>query len=530
MGGAGYGGGSFHAPTRCNGLAALCPLTSAVHMALFRRILVANRGEIALRVIRTAQEMGIETVAVYSDADRNALHVRKASHAVHLGGSKPSESYLDIGKVLDAAQRLGADAIHPGYGFLSENEDLAQACLDARIEFLGPPPAAILSMGDKVEARKIAYQAGVPLVPGLQEEIGEARLAEAAKAIGYPVMLKAAAGGGGKGIRIVSEEKGLREAFQLASAEAKSAFGDDRIYLEKFVTRPRHVEIQVMADKHGNVVFYGERECSVQRRHQKLVEESPCSVLTQELRAQMGKAACDLARKVGYVGAGTVEFLWSEGRFYFLEMNTRLQVEHPVTEMRFGVDLVKEQIRIGAGEKLLPVSEPRGHSIEVRINAEDPETFFPSLGRITRLNVPGGPGVRMDSALYRGLEVTPYYDSMLGKLIVHGEDRAHAIARCERALRELRIIGVATSVPVALRTLQSEEFRSGDYDTSILERIQKKPTQSRRELAMLAAAAARFLGAEQAGAVAAAAHPVGSLLTPRWGLIGRSERLGKGGR
>jgi len=497
-------------------------------MGLFRRILIANRGEIAVRVIRTAQEMGIETVAVFSDADRNAQHVRRASHAVHLGGSRPAESYLDIGKVVAAAKRSGADAIHPGYGFLSENEDFAQACRDARIEFLGPPPAAIAAMGDKVEARKIAQQAGVPLVPGLQEDVTEARLAAAAKQIGYPVMLKAAAGGGGKGIRIVRDEKGLKEAFELASAEARSAFGDDRIYLEKFVTRPRHVEIQVLADKHGNVVFYGERECSVQRRHQKLVEESPCAVLSPELRAQMGKAACDLARKVGYVGAGTVEFLWSEGRFYFLEMNTRLQVEHPVTEMRFGVDLVKEQIRVGAGEKLAPVPEPRGHAIEVRVNAEDPETFFPSLGRIVRLNTPGGPGVRMDAALYRGLEVTPFYDSMLGKLIVHGDDRAHAIARCERALRELRIVGVATSIPVALRTLQSAEFRSGDYDTGILERIAKKAPPERAELAMLAAAAARFLGAERAGAAAAAVHAADASRTPRWGLLGRGERLRRG--
>jgi acetyl-CoA carboxylase biotin carboxylase subunit len=339
-------------------------------------------------------------------------------------------------------------------------------------------------------------------------------------------MLKAAAGGGGKGIRIVREEKELRQAFELAAAEAKSAFGDDRIYLEKFVTRPRHVEIQVMADKHGNVVFYGERECSVQRRHQKLVEESPCPVLTPELRAQMGKAACDLARTVGYVGAGTVEFLWSAGKFYFLEMNTRLQVEHPITEMRFGVDLVKEQIRVGAGEKLAPVPEPRGHAIEVRINAEEPATYFPSLGTVTRMTLPGGPGVRLDSALYRGLEVTPHYDSMLGKLIVHGEDRAQAIARCQRALRELRIVGVSTSLPVALRALQSQEFQSGDYDTGILERIGKQPSADLRELAMLAAAAARFLATERAGARGATADT--QALTPRWGLAGRAERLRRG--
>jgi acetyl-CoA carboxylase, biotin carboxylase subunit len=505
-----------------------CGLTrylSTRNMPPIRRILVANRGEIALRVIRTAQEMGIETVAVYSDADRTALHVRRASRAIHLGGSKPSESYLDIEKVVAAARSTGCDALHPGYGFLSENEDAAQACSDAGIEFLGPSPKAILLMGDKVEARKIAMQAGVPLVPGLQEDVDEAHLVAAAKQVGYPVMLKAAAGGGGKGIRIVREEKQLLEAFHMARAEAKGAFGDDRVYLEKFVTRPRHVEIQIMADKHGGVVFYGERECSVQRRHQKLVEESPCAALTPEVRAQMGKAACDLARAVNYVGAGTVEFLLSEGKFYFLEMNTRLQVEHPVTEMRFGVDLVREQIRIGAGEHVSPVPEPRGHSIEVRVNAEDPDTYFPSLGRIARVNLPGGPGVRLDSALYRGLEVTPFYDSMLAKLIVHGADREQAIARCERALREFRIVGVSTSMPVAMRTLQSAEFRSGDYDTGILERIDRKAPAARRELAMLAAAATRFLFAEQAGARAAEAADGARDLAPRWAMLGRVERL-----
>jgi len=284
-------------------------------------------------------------------------------------------------------------------------------------------------------------------------------------------MLKAAAGGGGKGIRIVEDESGLIEAFRMARAEAKGAFGDDRVYLEKFVVEPRHVEIQIMADKHGNVVHYGERECSVQRRHQKLVEESPCVVLTPELREEMGKAACDLAREVGYVGAGTVEFLYSRGAFYFLEMNTRLQVEHPITEERYGVDLVREMIRVGAGERVNQPGEPRGHSIEVRINAEDPTNFFPSLGVIKRLGLPGGPGVRLDSAMFRGLEVTPFYDSMLGKLIVHGDDRNQAIARMRRALQELRIVGVATSLPVALRALESEPFTSGNYDTSILTTI-----------------------------------------------------------
>jgi acetyl-CoA carboxylase biotin carboxylase subunit len=493
-------------------------------MPLFRRILIANRGEIALRVIRTAHEMGIETVAVYSDADRNALHVRRATQAVHLGGSKPAESYLDADRILQAIRETGADAVHPGYGFLSENAAFARACVQAGVEFLGPPPDAITKMGDKVEARRIAEQAGVPLVPGLQENLDEARLADAARRIGYPVMLKAAAGGGGKGIRIVRAEAELAEAFSMARAEARGAFGDDRVYLEKFVTRPRHVEIQIFADKHGQVVHYGERECSVQRRHQKLVEESPCPALSAELRQQMGDAACNLARAVGYVGAGTVEFLFSEGRFYFLEMNTRLQVEHPVTEMRYGVDLVEEQIRVGAGERLRALSEPRGHAIEVRINAEDSDTWFPSLGRITRVNLPGGPGIRLDAALYRGMEVTPFYDSMIGKLIVHAEDRDRAIARMERALQELRIVGVATSAPVALRTLRHQEFRDGDYDTGVLERLVNERSPERVELAMLTAAAARFVAAERAGAVMGD-HGDGHAVTPRWGLLGRAERL-----
>jgi len=496
-------------------------------MPHFQRILIANRGEIALRVIRTAREMGIETVAVYSDPDRNALHVRRADHAVSLGGDTAAQSYLDSDKIMAAAKETGCDALHPGYGFLSENAAFARACGEQGITFLGPPPAAITSMGDKVEARKIAAAAGVPLVPGLQEDIDASRLAAAASEIGYPVMLKAAAGGGGKGIRIVDDEAGLTSAFEMARAEASSAFGDDRIYLEKFIVSPRHVEIQIMADQHGNVVHYGERECSVQRRHQKVVEESPCSALSPELRERMAYAACDLAKAVGYGGAGTVEFLYSGGEFYFLEMNTRLQVEHPVTEMRFGVDLVREQIRVGAGEKVQPVAEPTGHAIEVRVNAEDPDTFCPSLGRITRLSLPGGPGVRLDSSIYNGLEVTPYYDSMIAKLVVHGRDRDEAIARCRRALRELRLVGISTSLPVALRVLQSEEFQSGDYDTGILDRIDRKVDPSRRELVMLAASAARFLASERAGASAAFTGRDRRQSSPRWAMVGRAERLGR---
>jgi len=500
--------------------------SSSPLMALFRRIMVANRGEIALRVIRTAQEMGIETVAVYSDADRTALHVRKATRAEYIGGSTPAESYLDAKRVLEAAKRSGCDALHPGYGFLSENAAFSEACEAMGITFLGPGPDAIRSMGDKVAARNIALQAGVPLVPGLEEDVSEERLVAAAQEVGYPVMLKAASGGGGKGIRIVERQEDLLEAFRMASAEAKGAFGDDRVYLEKCVVEPRHVEIQIMADKHGNVVHYGERECSVQRRHQKLVEESPCSVLNQELREQMGEAACNLAREVNYVGAGTVEFLYSNGAFYFLEMNTRLQVEHPITEERYGVDLVREMIRVGAGEEVSQPAAPRGHAIEVRINAEDPDTYFPSLGRIERLGFPGGPGVRLDAAMYRGMEVTPYYDSMLGKLIVFGTDRAQAIARCIRALRELRVVGVQTSLPVALRTLQSEEFVSGNYDTGILERIDCT-SQANKDVAMLAAAASRFLQAEKVGAVGSATADDRQTI-PTWAILGRQQRMWRG--
>jgi len=499
-------------------------------MPLFRRILVANRGEIALRVIRTAQEMGIETVAVFSDADRMALHTRKANFAARLGGNTPAESYLDADKVLAIAKEFECDALHPGYGFLSENASFSRACAAAGVEFLGPSGDAIASMGDKVAARNIALKAGVPLVPGLQDDVDEDHLVEAAKDVGYPVMLKAAAGGGGKGIRIVDDESGLVEAFRMARAEAKGAFGDDRVYLEKFVVEPKHVEIQIMADKHGNVVHYGERECSVQRRHQKLVEESPCPVLTPELRDEMGQAACRLAKEVDYVGAGTVEFLYSRGKFYFLEMNTRLQVEHPITEERYGVDLVREMIRVGAGKKVRTPNEPRGHSIEVRINAEDPATFFPSLGTIKRLGLSGGPGVRLDSSMFRGLEVTPYYDSMLGKLIVYADDRGQAIARMRRALQELRIVGVATSLPIALRAIESDEFTSGDYDTAILTKISAE-NREHHLVAMIAGALARFLVAERVGAASAVEDEGGGGgRTPTWAQLGRRDRVWRGAR
>ncbi|MEE2888466.1 MAG: acetyl-CoA carboxylase biotin carboxylase subunit [Planctomycetota bacterium] len=490
----------------------------------FKRLLIANRGEIALRIMRTARELGIETVAVYSDVDRNALHVRRADRAVHIGGALPAESYLRGEHILAVAKDQGCDALHPGYGFLAENADFADACAGTSVTFLGPSPQAIRLMGDKVEARKAADSAGVPLVPGMKEDVQDiATLKQKAAEIGYPVMLKAAAGGGGKGIRIVESEDQLEDADRLARAEALAGFGDDRVYLEKLVSRPRHVEIQIMADQHGSVVHYGERECSVQRRHQKLLEETPCTVLTDELRAEMGEAACRLALEVGYVGAGTVEFLYSEGKFYFLEMNTRLQVEHPITEMCYGVDLVAEQLRIAAGGAVEQPRPSQGHSIEVRINAEDPETFLPSLGTITRLSTPGGPGVRLDAVLYRGLEVTPYYDSMLGKLIVHADDRPRAIARMRRALTEIRLLGVLTSIPACLRVLDDASFQAGDYDTGILDCIDRSVPIEIEELAALAAATARYRGTERIAAHDGAAQPVRP--ASRWVLIDRMEKL-----
>ena len=441
-------------------------------MPLFRRILVANRGEIALRVIRTAQEMGIETVAVFSDADRMALHVRKASFAARLGGSTPAESYLDADKVLAVAKKFECDALHPGYGFLSENAAFSRACAEAGIEFLGPSGDAIASMGDKVAARNIALQAGVPLVPGLQDDVDEDHLVAAAKEVGYPVMLKAAAGGGGKGIRIVEDESGLLEAFRMARAEAKGAFGDDRVYLEKFVLEPRHVEIQIMADKHGNVVHYGERECSVQRRHQKLVEETPSPYMTDKLREAMGEAAIKAAEAVKYEGVGTVEFLVDANRdFYFMEMNTRIQVEHTITEEVIDYDLIKEQIKLAAGEKISGRNHfPKLHSIQCRINAEDPDrNWAPSPGRIKDYHAPGGHGVRVDTHAYAGYMIPPHYDSMISKLIVVAQTREEAITKMQRALDEYIIEGVKTTIPFHQRLMKNQRFRDGDFTTKFLE-------------------------------------------------------------
>jgi acetyl-CoA carboxylase biotin carboxylase subunit len=450
---------------------------------MFHRILIANRGEIALRVLRTAREMGIEVAAVYSEPDRRALHARLADVAVPLGGVTPAESYLSIEKILAAAKATKSEAIHPGYGFLSENEDFAQAVTDAGLAWIGPPPKAILAMGDKIESRKLMRAAKVPIVPGIAEALADPKQAvkKAAK-VGYPIALKASAGGGGKGIRIVRDPAQMESAFRGASSEAEKAFGDGRVYLERYLDKPRHVEIQVLFDAHGNGVHLGERECSVQRRHQKLIEESPSPVVDAKLRAEMGAVALAAGRAVGYVNAGTVEFLYTDAsgkpEFFFLEMNTRLQVEHPVTEMVTGLDLVKEQLRVAAGEPLGYAQKDvpfRGHAIEVRLNAEDPANgFLPSTGTIHNLRFPGGPWVRIDSGLYGGMEVGLAYDPMLAKIIVWAPTRLEAIERMRRALGELNVGGVKTSAPAALAVLEDARFRSGAFDTHLLETIDFK--------------------------------------------------------
>jgi acetyl-CoA carboxylase biotin carboxylase subunit len=442
----------------------------------FSRVLVANRGEIALRIIRACQEEGLESVAVYSDADRLSPHVRAANDAVPIGTAPSPDSYLSIQKLLAAAIKTGCGAVHPGYGFLSERAAFATGVVDAGLVFVGPPASAIQAMGDKTQARRRMQQAGVPIVPGLTRNLHDPADAEReAKVMGYPVLVKAAAGGGGKGMRVVHNKDEMRGAFQAAQSEARKAFGDGNLYLERFVERPRHVEVQVLADGHGRVVSLGERECSIQRRHQKLIEEAPSVVVTPGLRRRMGEAATAAATAVGYIGAGTVEFLLTpDGEFYFLEMNTRIQVEHPVTELVYGIDLVREQLRIAGGQPMRVASgllQPRGHSIECRITAEDPfNGFLPATGVVQYLRVPGGPGVRWDGGIEPGNEVTLYYDPLLAKLIVWGETREVAIQRMRRALRELVIVGVPTSQVFHLRVLDDAEFRRGEVDIGYVER------------------------------------------------------------
>ncbi len=443
---------------------------------MFKKVLIANRGEIALRVIRACRELGVETVAVYSEADRDSLHVRFADDDVCIGPAPARDSYLKIPQIIAAAEITGADAIHPGYGFLSERAEFAEIVTASNITFIGPTAEQIRQMGDKAQARKLAQEAGVPTVPGSPGPVADADEAlRLAQEIGFPVIIKAAAGGGGKGMRVATDPDDFGRHFQLARSEALAAFANDAVYLEKYLERPRHVEIQVMGDQYGRVMHLNERDCSVQRRHQKLIEEAPSPGLTAALREAMGTAAVKLAENIRYVGAGTVEFLLDrDGSFYFMEMNTRIQVEHPVTEMCTGVDLVKEQIRVAAGEKLsLPRNgvRMRGHAIECRVNAEDPaKNFQPSPGQVTVFHPPGGPGVRVDTHLYAGYRVPPYYDSLLAKVIVHGHDRAEALARMHQALEGFIVEGVTTTIPFLGRVIGHPDFVRGDVDTKFLER------------------------------------------------------------
>jgi acetyl-CoA carboxylase biotin carboxylase subunit len=441
---------------------------------MFKKVLIANRGEIALRVIRACRELGIQTVAVYSEADRESLHVRFADDDVCIGPASSRDSYLRIPRLIAAAEITGADAIHPGYGFLAENAEFAETCAASGITFIGPTPEQIRVMGDKASARRAMAEVGLPIVPGTPGPVEDPDEALGfAREIGFPVIIKAAAGGGGKGMRVARDADDFARSFQLARSEALSAFGNGDVYVEKFLERPRHVEFQVLGDSQGKVIHLGERDCSVQRRHQKLIEEAPCPVMTPELRERMGEAAVRGAQAINYVGAGTVEMLLdTDGSFYFMEMNTRIQVEHPVTEMLTGVDLVKEQIRVAAGLPLTVTSLPpfRGHVIECRVNAEDPaRNFQPSPGRVDTFHMPGGPGVRVDTHVYAGYTVPPFYDSLLAKLIVQGRDRAEAMRRMQIALESFVVEGVTTTIPFLARVMQHPNFQAGDVHTKFLE-------------------------------------------------------------
>jgi acetyl-CoA carboxylase biotin carboxylase subunit len=442
---------------------------------MFSKILIANRGEIALRVIAACKEMGIKTVAVHSEADRDSLHVRYADDDVCIGPAASKQSYLSISSIIAAAEITGADAIHPGYGFLSENPHFAEIVAECQLTFIGPPADAIRRMGDKARARETAKAAGVPIIPGSDGAVTSIEeAAQVAKSIGFPVILKASAGGGGRGMRICWEEDDLQNQYETARNEAERAFGVPDVYLEKYLERPRHIEVQVFGDTHGRIVHLGERECSIQRRHQKLIEESPSPALTEEIRKAMGDAAVRLCQAVNYVNAGTIEFLFQDGEFYFMEMNTRIQVEHPVTEEVTGIDLVKEQIRVAAGE---PLSVPqgefrlRGHAMEFRVNAEDPVTFAPNPGKIRELHLPGGPGVRVDTHIYRDYQVPPHYDSLLAKLVVRGKDRMETISRARRALEQFVVEGVKTSIPLHRAILNNEQFIRGDISTRFMDKF-----------------------------------------------------------
>jgi acetyl-CoA carboxylase biotin carboxylase subunit len=494
---------------------------------MFKKILIANRGEIACRVIRACREMRIGTVAVYSDADRDALHVRMADEAYNIGPAPSSESYLRGDRIIEAATASGSEAIHPGYGFLSENAEFVRQVAAAKIVFIGPAPEAMEAMGGKISARKIAIAADVPVVPGTTEPLRSyEQAAETAASFGYPIMLKASAGGGGKGMRFVERESDLKSAVEAARSEALASFGDDEVYIEKAVVRPRHIEIQIFSDSHGNHVYLGERECSIQRRHQKVIEEAPSPINSEELRRQMGECAVLVAKAVNYVGAGTVEFLVSDldRSFYFLEMNTRLQVEHPVTELVTGIDLVREQISVAAGEPLSFTQDDvrlRGHAIECRIYAEDPENnFLPSPGTISRLRVPHGPGVRDDGGVYEGSEVSIYYDPMISKFAVVGRNRTEAIERMRRALFEYEISGIKTTLPFFREVMEDEEFVSGNLDTSFIERFNKrrKPNQSEEIVSDIAIIAAALSSSKKTVSATASSN---SNAPSRWVMSGR---------
>ncbi len=500
---------------------------------MFKKILIANRGEIAVRVIRACRELGITSVAVFSDVDRASLHVRKADEAYHIGPAAAAQSYLNFSKILGAAKLSGADAIHPGYGFLSENAKFAGACAEAGIKFIGPAAASMEMMGSKTRARQHMEKAGIPFVPGTSRGLESAEQAEeVASKIGYPVMLKAAAGGGGKGMRLVHAREELKSALEGAQSEAQRSFGDSEVYIEKAIVNPRHIEMQVLADEHGNTVYLGERECSIQRRHQKVLEESPSPLVDPDMRRRMGEIAVRVAQAANYTNAGTIEFLADqEKNFYFLEMNTRLQVEHPVTELVTGLDLVHLQIRIAAGEKLPFTQEDvrvRGHAIECRIYAEDPDNnYFPSPGKITLLLAPSGPGIRRDSGMYEGWTVPIDYDPLLAKLIGYGTDRPQAISRLVRALNEYFVGGIKTNISLFRRILSDPGFQSGKLDTGYLDRLMKTPPpEVKREDANVAAiAAGLFAVLDPEAAASTNGKGYATEAVSQWKKSGRSESL-----
>lgn len=507
-------------------------MTEQIISSKINKVLIANRGEIAVRIHRACRDLGIPTVAVYSDVDRTALHVRFADEAVHIGAPAPRESYLRMDKIIEAAKKSGADAIHPGYGFLAENADFAQQVADEGMVFIGPTPSAIRAMGDKDSARNAVRKHNIPLIPGTDAGLRDEDLIAAVRQIGFPVLVKAVAGGGGKGMRPVHSEEEFAEALALARREAESAFGNGDVYVEKLLVGARHIEFQILADQHGNTIHLGERECSIQRRHQKLVEEAPSSFMDDDLRQRMGDMAIAAAEAVDYVNAGTIECMVDKDKnYYFLEMNTRLQVEHPVTELVTGIDLVKEQIRIARGRRMTHTQsflEPKGWAIECRINAEDPYNgFIPSVGKITTLLTPTGPGVRVDSGVYNGYEVTPYYDSMISKLIVSGETRSEAILRMRRALEEYTIMGVQHNIPFHINLLNSFSFMAGQIDTNFIEQrfsmdtYEEAPTDAELETAAIAAT----LYAHRQRQLATQVVTPGKRDASNWKWMGRYERM-----